>query len=93
MSRTGRYDRGLPDRFRTTEIDKAVANWYRVLFRQWLALTLDQKQDDISLYSTTGNQERIRAIRQDSENAIPPLVRYEERRLFIQDLAVGLPLL
>lgn len=90
---TGRYDRGLPDRFRTTEIDKAVANWHRVLFRQWLALTLDQKQDDISLYSTTGNQERIRAIRQDSETAIPPLVGYEERRLFIQDLTVVLPLL
>lgn len=86
--RTGRHDRGLPDRSRTAEIDKAVANWHRVLFRQWLALTLDQKSDDISLYSTTASQERIRAIRQDSETAIPPLVGYKERRLCIQDLAV-----
>src|SRR5690348_18459859 len=74
---TGRYDRGLPDRFRTPEVDKAVSNWHRVLFRQWLAMTLDQKQDDISLYSSTGN--RSRTIREDGEAATPPLVGYEER--------------
>lgn len=87
---TGRYDRSLPNHFRSAEVDKAVANWHHVFFTEWLSLTLEQKETDIALYWTSmgGMREQIKTIRREGEAAIPPLVRAEERGLFMQDLAL-----
>jgi hypothetical protein len=83
--KTSRYDRALPDRFRTPGADRALANWHRKFFTDWLALPIADKQRDVALYwrSIGGSREALREI---GETAIPPLVRDEERKLFIQDL-------
>lgn len=87
---TSRYDRSLPERFRSAEVDRAVARWHHVFFTEWLSLTLEQKQTDVGLYWTSigGIREQIKTIRQEGEAAIPPLVRAEERQLFMQDVAL-----
>ena len=83
---TSRYDRGLPDRFRGVETDKALARWHQTFFVEWLSQTLTDKERDVALYwrSLGGNQRKT--IRELGEAAIPPLVRSEERKFFIQDL-------
>jgi hypothetical protein len=86
---TGRYERGLPERLRTAEIDKALSRWHQAFFVDWLAQSLAEKERDISLYwaHVGGTRDQVKKIRESGEAAIPPLVREEERRLFLQDLA------
>jgi hypothetical protein len=87
---TGRYDRGLPERFGgRPEVEKAVSNWHQAFFIQWLALPITEKERDVALYwrSIGGNRDQIKAIREQGEAALPPLVRSEERKFFIQDLS------
>jgi hypothetical protein len=85
---TSRYDRYLPQRFRSVDADKALANWHLVFFTEWLSLSLEEKQKDVAIYwkSLGGSRDQIRAIRERGEAAIPPLVRAEERNHFIRDL-------
>jgi hypothetical protein len=84
---TSRYDRGLPDRFRSVETDKALARWHQSFFIDWLSQSLTEKERDVSLYWTNlGRPENVRTIREIGEAAIPPLVRAEERKFFLQDL-------
>jgi hypothetical protein len=84
---TSRYDRGLPDRFRSVETDKALARWHQSFFIDWLSQSLTEKERDVSLYWTNlGGPENARTIREIGEAAIPPLVRAEERKFFLQDL-------
>jgi hypothetical protein len=84
---TSRYDRGLPDRFRSVETDKALARWHQSFFIDWLSQSLTEKERDVSLYWTNlGRPENARTIREIGEAAIPPLVRAEERKFFLQDL-------
>ena len=86
---TGRYDRGLPEHFRNRpEVEKAASNWHQTFFVEWLALPLPEKERDVGLYwrSIGGERDQIKTVRQQGEAALPPLVRSEERKLFIQDL-------
>ena len=84
---TSRYDRGLPDRFRGAETDKALARWHQAFFIDWLSQSLTDKERDIGLYwRSLSGREQTRTIREIGEAAIPPLVRSEERKFFIQDL-------
>jgi hypothetical protein len=84
---TSRYDRGLPDRFRSVETDKALARWHQSFFIDWLSQSLTEKEKDVSLYwRNVGGRENTRTIREIGEAAIPPLVRAEERKFFLQDL-------
>jgi hypothetical protein len=83
---TSRYDRGLPERFRSPESDSALAKWHYTFFVEWLALPLPEKQRDVALYRSS-NPDQSKTIRELGEGAIPPLVRAEERKLFIQDLS------
>ena len=82
---TSRYDRNLPDRFRGPEVDKALARWHQTFFLEWLAHSLVEKEKDAALYwkSNGGNGKTLREV---GEAAIPPLVREEERKFFLQDL-------
>ena len=88
-SETGRYERDLPERFRTSEIDKALSRWHQAFFVDWLAQSLAEKERDVSLYwkNVGGTRDDVKKIREAGEAAIPPLVREEERRLFLQDLS------
>lgn len=84
---TSRYDRGLPDRFRGAETDKAVARWHQSFFIDWLSQSLTEKERDVSQYwKSLTAREHGRTIREMGEAAIPPLVRAEERKFFLQDL-------
>jgi hypothetical protein len=84
---TSRYDRGLPDRFRGVETDKALARWHQSFFIDWLSQSLTEKEKDVSLYwRSLGAHENGKTIREIGEAAIPPLVRSEERKFFLQDL-------
>ena len=82
---TSRYDRNLPDRFQGADAAKALARWHQTFFLEWLALTLSEKEKDVAVYwrSNSGNGKTIREL---GEAAIPPLVRDEERKFFLQDL-------
>ncbi len=82
---TSRYDRGLPERFRSPETDQALVKWHYTFFIEWLSLPLPEKERDVALYRM-GKPGPGKTIRELGEAAIPPLVRAEERRFFIQDL-------
>ena len=83
-----RYDKGLPDRFRGIETDKALARWHQSFFVDWLSLSLTDKERDVTLYwrSLGGDREDTKTLREIGEASIPPLVRAEERKFFLQDL-------
>jgi hypothetical protein len=84
---TSRYDRGLPDRFRGTDTDKALARWHRTFFLEWLSQSLTEKERDVALYwRRSEDRHESKTIREIGEAAIPPLVRAEERKFFLQDL-------
>jgi hypothetical protein len=69
------------------ETDKALARWHQSFFIDWLSQSLTEKERDVSLYWTNlGGPENVRTIREIGEAAIPPLVRAEERKFFLQDL-------
>src|SRR5581483_861324 len=69
---TSRYDRGLAERFRGPEVDKALARWHETFFLDWLARTLTEKERDGALYwgSNSGHGKTLREL---GEGAIPPL--------------------
>jgi len=83
-----RYDKGLPDRFRNADTDKALARWHKSFFIDWLSLSLAEKERDVALYwrSLAGDQKGMKTLREIGGPAIPPLVRDEERKFFLQDL-------
>ena len=84
---TSRYDRGLPDRFRSPETDKALARWHQSFFLDWLSQSLAEKERDVALYwRSPGSRDQAKTVREMGEAAIPPLVRSEERKFFVQDL-------
>ena len=84
---TSRYDRGLPDRFRGAETDKALARWHQSFFIDWLAQSLTDTERDVALYlRSLSGREQGKTLREIGEAAIPPLVRSEERKFFVQDL-------
>ena len=87
-SEAGRYDKGLPDRVRGAETDKALARWHQTFFVDWLSLSLTDKERDVALYwnSLGGDRAGMKTVREIGEAAIPPLVRAEERKFFLQDL-------
>ena len=86
---TSRYDRGLPDRFRFNAASNALARWHQMFFVEWLSQPLEEKERDVKQYwqSLGGSREQIKGMKDQSEAAIPPLVREEERRLFLMDLS------
>ena len=88
-SETGRYERGLSDRYRTSEMDKALTRWHRAFFVDWLSSSLSEKERDAAVYwaSSASTREPGKKLRDLGEGAIPPLVRAEERQLFLQDMA------
>jgi len=77
----------LPDRFRLAEADTALAKWHYTFFVEFLSLPLPEKERDVTLYWSR-NRDQGKTVRQVGEAAMPPLVRAEERMLFIQDLAI-----
>lgn len=83
-----RYDKGLPDRFRGQETDKALGRWHHAFFIEWLSLSLAEKERDVAVYwkNEGGRGASGRSVREIGEGAIPPLVRAEERKFFLQDL-------
>ena len=83
-----RYDKGLPDRLRSVDTDKALSRWHHSFFIEWLSLSLADKERDVALYwrVTAAGSEPRPSIREIGEAAIPPLVRSEERKFFLQDL-------
>jgi len=84
---TSRYERGLPERFHSVEVDKALAKWHQAFFIDWLARSLTEKERDVALYwSGVRGQRDPKKTRELGEAAIPPLVRDEERKFFLQDL-------
>lgn len=84
-TQTSRYDLSLPERFRSPETDQALAKWHYAFFVEWLSLPLPEKERDIALYWNS-NSAPGKTIRELGEAAIPPLVRAEERKFFLQDL-------
>lgn len=86
---TGRYERGLPDSHRNEEMDKALARWHHAFFVEWLSSSLAEKERDVVIYWANADSVRKQGkkLREVGEAAIPPLVRSEERALFLQDLA------
>lgn len=86
---TSRYERELPARFRGASVDQALSKWHQAFFLEWLARPLADKERDVALYwkAAGGTREQARKLRELGESAIPPLVRSEERQLFLQDLA------
>lgn len=86
---TSRYERGLPERFQNTGLSPAIARWHHAFFIEWMALSLAQQQNDVLVYwnnvgRTPEQAQRIRAL---GETAIPPLIEFDERRAFLQNLA------
>src|SRR5436309_2495884 len=83
-----RYDKGLPDRFRGADTEKALSRWHQAFFVEWLSQSLTEKEKDVALYWTNPgvNRDQSKSIREVGELAIPPLVRTEERKFFLQDL-------
>jgi hypothetical protein len=92
-AQTGRYDRGLPVRF--ANADQSIAKWHQAFFVEWLALSMPEKERDVVLYWRTigGRRDQIKSVRQHGEAAMPPLVRSEERMLFVRDLSFVVALL
>ena len=86
---TSRYERELPERFRLPDVDKALARWHHAFFIDWLSTSLSEKERDVNLYwnSIGGGRDGIKTLRDIGEAAIPPLVRAEERKFFLQDLS------
>jgi hypothetical protein len=84
----GRYERGLPERFKHAGLDHAISKWRLAFFNEWLALSLTQQQNDVTIFwSTLGRtREAIQKIRDLGEAAIPPLVDLPDRRAFQQSL-------
>ena len=70
-------------------MEKALSNWHSTFFIEWLSLPMTAKERDVALYWTSigGSRDQIKAIRAQGEAALPPLVRTEERKFFIQDLS------
>ena len=87
-SESSRYDKGLPERFRNADTDKALARWHQGFFLEWLSLSLTDKERDAAAYWRTAGvaQSGGKTLREIGEAAIPPLVRAEERKFFMQDL-------
>jgi len=84
---TGSYERGLPERFRIAGIDRALSKWHQAFFIEWLSKSLREKERDVRLFWSRNDPEtQSRKLRELGEAAIPPLVRSEERQLFLQDL-------
>lgn len=83
-----RYDKGLPDRFRGADTAKALARWHQAFFLEWLSLSLTEKEKDVGIYwrNAGASPDGRKTIREIGEAAIPPLVRSEERKFFLQDL-------
>ena len=86
---THRYDRGLADRFHSSAASNALARWHQMFFVEWLSQSLEEKERDVKQYwqSLGGSRDQIKPIKDQSEAAIPPLVRDEERKLFLMDLS------
>lgn len=84
----GRYQRGLPERFQHAGLDHAISKWHLAFFNEWLALSITQQQNDVTIYWATLGRTRdaIQQIRNQGEAAIPPLVDLPDRRAFIQSL-------
>ena len=84
----GRYDRGIPERFKNAGLDHAISKWHLAFFNEWLALSLTQQQNDVTIYwATLGRtREAILKIRELGEASIPPLVELPDRRAFQQSL-------
>lgn len=82
---TSRYDLGLAERYRSPETDQALVKWHHTFFVEWLSLPLPEKERDVALYWRS-HPAPGRTIRELGEAAIPPLVRSEERKFFLQDL-------
>jgi hypothetical protein len=87
---TGRYNRNLPERFRGERIDQAVAQWHKSFFLEWLALSLEEKEADLTAYwESLGRQvDQINRIRAIAEAAIPPLTNSAQRQDCIHDLVL-----
>ncbi|SRR5579883_3085590 len=85
---TSRYEKGLPDRFRSSETDKALARWHHAFFIEWLSLSLTEKERDVAMCWRSLGEKGVqgKTLREMGEGAIPPLVRSEERKFFLQDL-------
>lgn len=64
-AQTGRYDSGLADRFRFPGVDNALTKWHQTFFMEWLALSLERKKADVTLYWRTlgGGRDQITTIR------------------------------
>jgi len=82
----GRYE--LPERFKHAGLDHAISKWHLAFFNEWLALSLTQQQNDVTIHwATLGRtREAIQKIRDQGEAAIPPLVDLPDRRAFQQSL-------
>jgi hypothetical protein len=87
---TGRYDLNLPERFQGERIDHAVAQWHKSFFLEWLALSLEEKEADLSKYweSLGRPLDQINRIRAIAEAAIPPLTNSAQRQDYIHDLVL-----
>jgi hypothetical protein len=85
---TKSYERGLPERFRSATVDRAISSWHQAFFMEWVALSLTQQQNDVAIHwSALGRTaEQLKIIREQGEAAIPPLVEWAERRSFLQNL-------
>lgn len=84
---TSTYERGLPARFRGALVSQALSKWHQAFFLDWLARPLAEKERDVALFWNAGTRAQSVKLRDLGEAAIPPLVRNEERQLFLQDLS------
>jgi len=85
---TQSYERALPERFRNAGLDQAISRWHHAFFMEWIALSLEQQQNDVIVYWTSVGRtaEQLKKIREQVEAAIPPLVEWAERQSFLQSL-------
>jgi len=85
---TKTYESGLPESFRNAGLDKSISRWHQAFFMEWVALSLEQQQNDVLVYwnHLGRNPEQIKRIREQGEAAIPPLVEWAERQSFVQNL-------
>lgn len=82
------YERSLPERFQNAGLDKSISRWHQAFFLEWVALSLEQQQNDVLAYwnHLGRHPEQIKTIREQGEAAIPPLVEWAERQTFVQNL-------
>lgn len=96
---TGRYSEGLLTRaFGCDEVDRILREEHKATFERWLQLTLEEQAVDLRYYIESWCHFERAALRKwmrdrSYEGLVPGGAMQAQRRLFVTDLELLLPLL